>query len=109
MPINRENYKTAIKRLVSTNSNAHLYLLDPHDARLTNCFYSYMELPLKLMLYMDYRWLQTRFPKRGCTNPMAYRKIIDDLKADKHAAIKQKWDRIATNPESILLQCPDFM
>ena len=109
MTINRENYKTAVKRLVSTNSNAHLYLLDPHDAKLANCFYSYMELPLKLMLYMDYRWLQTRFPKRGCTNPMAYRKIIDDLKADKHAAIKQKWDRIATNPESILLQGPDFM
>lgn len=109
MTINRENYKTAIKRLVSTNSNAHLYLLDPHDARLTNCFYSYMELPLKLMLYMDYRWLQTRFPKRGSTNPMEYRKVIDELKADKHAAIKQKWDRIATNPESILLQGPDFM
>ena len=109
LTINRENYKTATIRLVSNNSNAHLYLLDPHAAKLGNCLYAYMELPLKLMLYMDYRWLQTRLPKRGSDNPLVWRKHCDELKANKHAAIKQKWDRIATHPDSILLQGPDFM
>ena len=110
MTINRENYKTAVKHLVSTNSSAHLFLLDPFDAKLVDCFYAYMELPLKLMLYMDYRWLQLRLPKRAYgMPPLAHVKLIEKLKSDKHAAIKQKWDRIATQPESILLQGPDFM
>lgn len=111
--VDRTNYKTAIMNWVYT-SQTEPDLIGWKSDLLKTIFYTYMELPLKSMLFMKYKWLQTKIPAHTscpvCNGTiMGHKKCIAGLLAAKHADIKSKWERINTKPESILLQGEDYL
>lgn len=115
--ITRENYKTDILKMISHSQNTLRHFSEFKKKELRKIFYPYMDtLPLKLLCYMDYRWIQVDTPSldncpNGCKSTQShihYAKCVEQAYAKKTIDIRAKWDRIATNPERILLQGEDY-
>ena len=101
--ITRENYKKKILNLVSDNVQDFLLYVSSYKPYLLRIFQSYFDLPLKLMPWVKFNWLQIKIPRTMS------RVEIDKLYVEKNMEIRNKWNRLATNPENILLQGEDFL
>jgi hypothetical protein len=115
--ITRENYHTDIMKLISHSQGVLRHFSAFKRKELRKIFYPYMDtLPLKLLCYMDYRWIQVDIPSldncpNGCRSTQGHihnSKCVEKAYADKTVEIRAKWDRIAANPERILLQGEDY-
>jgi hypothetical protein len=111
--IDRTNYKVTIMKWLLSNQTEPMLIGWKTDL-VKSIFYTYMELPLKSMLFMKFNWLQTKIPlHRDCDSCnrtiMGHKKCVVQLLSTKHAEIKSKWERINTKPESILLQGEDYL